>query len=57
MQLRQLQLKLTNVEREIFFDQAGPGVILDSQMPHLIGIDDDLHSTGITLYHLKVSIN
>ena len=29
------------------------GVVLDSDMPHLIGIDEDVLSTGITLYHLK----
>lgn len=30
-------------------------MVLDSELPHLIGIDDDLLSTGIILYHLKVS--
>ena len=34
--------------------QEGLGVVLDSELPHLIGIDDDLLSTGIVLYHLKV---
>ena len=29
------------------------GVVLDSELPHLIGIDDDILSTGIMLYHLK----
>lgn len=29
-------------------------MVLDSELPHLIGIDDDLLSTGIILYHLKV---
>ncbi|XP_051559153.1 kinesin-like protein KIF16B isoform X3 [Myxocyprinus asiaticus] len=33
--------------------KEGIGVILDSELPHLIGIDDDLLSTGIILYHLK----
>ncbi|XP_038071380.1 uncharacterized protein LOC119740222 isoform X2 [Patiria miniata] len=28
------------------------GVIVESELPHLIGIDDDLLSTGIILYHL-----
>ncbi|RZF34198.1 hypothetical protein LSTR_LSTR003608 [Laodelphax striatellus] len=32
---------------------AGAGIVLDSDMPHLIGIDDDLLSTGVTLYHLN----
>ncbi|XP_013386504.1 kinesin-like protein KIF16B [Lingula anatina] len=29
------------------------GVIVDSQLPHLIGMDDDILSTGIIMYHLK----
>ncbi|XP_022085926.1 uncharacterized protein LOC110976722 isoform X2 [Acanthaster planci] len=28
------------------------GVIVESELPHLIGMDDDLLSTGIILYHL-----
>jgi kinesin family protein 16B len=35
--------------------KAGRGVVLDSDRPHLVGIDDDRLSTGVTLYHLKVS--
>lgn len=35
--------------------KSGLGVVLDSDMPHLVGIDDNLLSTGVTLYHLKVS--
>ena len=34
--------------------KEGLGVVLDSALPHLIGIDDDILSTGIMLYHLKV---
>ncbi|XP_014467999.1 PREDICTED: kinesin-like protein KIF16B isoform X4 [Dinoponera quadriceps] len=33
--------------------KSGVGVVLDSEMPHLVGIDDNLLSTGVTLYHLK----
>ena len=33
--------------------EGGMGVVLDSELPHLIGIDDNLLSTGIMLYHLK----
>ena len=32
---------------------AGLGVSLDSEKPHLVGIDEDVLSTGITLYHLN----
>lgn len=35
------------------FHDPGLGVILDSDKPHLVGIDEDVYSTGITLYHLK----
>lgn len=34
--------------------KAGPGVVLDSDKPHLVAIDDDPLSTGVTLYQLKV---
>ena len=37
--------------------KEGLGVVLDSNLPHLIGIDDDILSTGIMLYHLKVHYN
>ncbi|XP_052401871.1 kinesin-like protein KIF16B isoform X1 [Carassius gibelio] len=40
-------------EETLALRKEGIGVILDSQLPHLIGIDDDLLSTGIILYHLK----
>ena len=30
-------------------------MVLDSALPHLIGIDDDIPSTGIMLNHPKVS--
>ncbi|KAK0150248.1 Kinesin-like protein KIF16B [Merluccius polli] len=33
--------------------KEGSGVVLDSQLPHLIGIDKDLLSTGVIIYHLK----
>ncbi|XP_052103586.1 kinesin-like protein KIF16B [Mytilus californianus] len=36
--------------------KEGKGIMLDSAHPHLIGIDDDIFSTGITMYNLKVGI-
>lgn len=33
--------------------KAGQGVILDSERPHLVLIDDNLLTTGVTLYHLN----
>ena len=32
------------------------GVIVDSQLPHLVGIDDDILSTGVIIYHIKVCL-
>lgn len=43
-------------QRALGLRKAGPGVVLDSDRPHLVAIDDDPLSTGVTLYHLKVRI-
>lgn len=45
--------KILKEQRTLGLRKSGQGVILDSELPHLIGIDDDVLSTGITLYHLK----
>ncbi|KAG7270880.1 hypothetical protein CRUP_012375 [Coryphaenoides rupestris] len=42
-------------EEVLALRKEGSGVVLDSQLPHLIGIDKDLLSTGVIIYHLKVS--
>uniref|UniRef100_A0A0P4WG05 Kinesin motor domain-containing protein n=1 Tax=Scylla olivacea TaxID=85551 RepID=A0A0P4WG05_SCYOL len=33
--------------------KAGQGVVLDSERPHLVLIDDNVLTTGVTLYHLN----
>ncbi|XP_061129229.1 kinesin-like protein KIF16B [Syngnathus typhle] len=40
-------------EETLALRKEGTGVVLDSELPHLLAIDDDLLSTGIILYHLK----
>ncbi|KAJ8013533.1 hypothetical protein DPEC_G00030760 [Dallia pectoralis] len=40
-------------EETVALRKEGIGVVLDSELPHLIGIDDDLLSTGLILYHLR----
>ncbi|XP_049456450.1 uncharacterized protein kif16bb [Epinephelus fuscoguttatus] len=40
-------------EDAVALRKEGSGVVLDCQLPHLIGIDEDLLSTGIVLYYLK----
>ncbi|XP_045579565.1 uncharacterized protein [Salmo salar] len=40
-------------EGTVALRKQGIGVVMDSKLPHLIGIDDDLLSNGIILYHLK----
>ena len=32
------------------------GVMIDSQLPYLVAMDDDILSTGICIFHLKVSL-
>lgn len=36
--------------------QEGAGIKMDSVLPHLVLVSDDLLSTGIVVYHLKVTI-
>ncbi|XP_014226698.1 kinesin-like protein Klp98A isoform X2 [Trichogramma pretiosum] len=45
--------QILSEQRALGLRKSGVGVVLDSEMPHLVGIDDDLLSTGVTLYHLK----
>ncbi|KAM8860378.1 uncharacterized protein kif16bb [Spinachia spinachia] len=40
-------------EETVALRKEGSGVVLGCQLPHLIGIDEDLLSTGIVLYYLK----
>ncbi|XP_078351266.1 uncharacterized protein LOC144636002 isoform X2 [Oculina patagonica] len=40
-------------EREMKLQQEGAGIKMDSVLPHLVLVDDDLLSTGIVVYHLK----
>ncbi|XP_025105880.1 kinesin-like protein KIF16B [Pomacea canaliculata] len=47
---------ILQVKKELGTSKEGRGVVLDSTLPHLIGIDDDILSTGIMLYHLKEGI-
>lgn len=30
-------------------------MVIDSSLPHLMALEDDVLSTGVVLYHLKVS--
>ncbi|XP_051946599.1 uncharacterized protein kif16bb isoform X1 [Xyrauchen texanus] len=40
-------------EETVALRKEGIGVVIDSQMPYLISIGEDLLSTGVVLYHLK----
>lgn len=44
--------KILREEKSLYLSKSGFGVVLDSEMPHLIRIHDDT-STGVTLYSLK----
>lgn len=56
-ELTRLRLCVCAQEETLALRKEGIGVVLDSELPHLIGIDDDLLSTGIILYHLKVRLH
>ncbi|XP_073249049.1 uncharacterized protein [Porites lutea] len=43
-------------EREMKLQQEGAGIKMDSVLPHLVLVSDDLLSTGIVVYHLKEGI-
>jgi len=45
--------RILKEQRTLGLRKAGLGIVLDSELPHLVGINDDLLSTGITLYHLR----
>ncbi|XP_037548262.1 uncharacterized protein kif16bb [Nematolebias whitei] len=40
-------------EETVTLRKEGRGVVLDCQLPHLIGVDEDQLRTGISLYYLK----
>ena len=45
-------------ERELAFQhRRDAGIRMESELPHLVALENDLLSTGILLYHLKVSLN
>lgn len=41
-------------EETVALRKERSGVVLDCQLPHLIGMDEDLLRTGVILYRLKV---
>ena len=43
-------------EREMALKREGVGIKMDSDLPHLVVVDDDLFSTGIVVYHLTVCL-
>ena len=45
--------KVLQEHKALALKRTGLGIVLDSDKPHLVGIDEDVLSTGITLYHLK----
>ncbi|KAM7299453.1 kinesin-like protein KIF16B [Ixodes scapularis] len=48
--------KILKEQKTLGLRMSGQGVVLDSERPHLIGLGDDLLSTGVVLYHLKDGI-
>lgn len=46
---------LSSQEETVALRKEGSRVVVDCQLPHLIGIDEDLLGAGINLYYLKVN--
>lgn len=44
-------------EYYVDINRGKTGVIVASQLPHLIAVDEDILSTGVSLYYLRVSIS
>lgn len=42
-------------EYSVDINKEKVGVTIDSNLPHLMAMDDDILSTGVVLYHLRVS--
>jgi hypothetical protein len=43
-------------EKELALHSEGVKMMVASELPHFIGVDDDLLSTGVVLYHLQPGI-
>ena len=41
-------------DKELALKREGVGVLVHSDVPHLVCISDDPLSTGVVLYHLQV---
>lgn len=41
-------------EYSVDINKEKAGVTIDSSLPHLMAMDDDILSTGVVLYHLRV---
>ena len=41
-------------EYSVDINKKKAGVMIDSSLPHLMAMDDDILSTGVVLYHLRV---
>lgn len=41
-------------EYSVDINKEKAGVTIDSNLPHLMAMDDDILSTGVVLYHLRV---
>jgi kinesin family protein 16B len=43
-------------ERDLALRSEGVKMIVESEKPHLLGVDEDKFSAGVVLYHIKVGI-
>lgn len=51
-----LNRKAIMEEYSVDINKKKAGVSIDSSLPHLMAMDDDILSTGVVLYHLRVRL-
>lgn len=51
---RWINRKAIMEEYSVDINKKKAGVVIDSSLPHLMAMDDDILSTGVVLYHLRV---
>ncbi|KAJ6625436.1 hypothetical protein lerEdw1_014787, partial [Lerista edwardsae] len=44
-------------EYSVDINKKKAGVMIDSNLPHLMAMDDDILSTGVVLYHLRIQVS
>jgi hypothetical protein len=56
--LQDVDLSIKSIQRRHSLNRSmSTGVIVGSHLPHLVCMDDDILSTGVVIYQLKVGMH